>query len=201
MNVYVESNFVLEHALEQEECDSCSEIIQLASQGRITLLIPAFSLAEPHQAIASKAKGRSRLSAELSAQLGELGRSKPHRDMPSTFGVLPIALIARAQFEREGIRRTLTELISTAEIIPLDSVIIDSAMRIEDEYALSGQDAIVLASVLAHLETTKPEESYFLNRNSRDFDDPDVRERLDALNCQFFAQFAPALARISARLK
>jgi hypothetical protein len=74
-------------------------------------------------------------------------------------------------------------------------------MRIEDEYALSGQDAIVLASVLAHLETTKPEESYFLNRNSRDFDDPDVRERLDALNCQFFAQFAPALARISARLK
>jgi hypothetical protein len=70
MNVYVESNFVLEHALEQEECDSCSEIIQLASQGRITLSIPAFSLAEPHQAIASKAKGRSRLSAELSAQLG-----------------------------------------------------------------------------------------------------------------------------------
>lgn len=199
--MYVESNFVLEHALEQEECDSCSEIIQLASQGRITLLIPAFSLAEPHQAIASKAKARSRLSAELSAQLGELGRSKPHRDMPSTFGVLPVALIERAQFEREGIRRTLTELISTAQIIPLDSATIHSAMRIEDEYALSGQDAIVLASVLAHLETTKPEESYFLNRNSRDFDDPDVRERLDALNCQFFAQFAPALARISARLK
>jgi hypothetical protein len=150
-------------------------------------LIPAFSLAEPHQAIASKAKARSRLSAELSAQLGELGRSKPHRDMPSTFGVVPVALIARAQFEREGIRRTLRELISTAQIIPLDSVIIDSAMRIEDEYALSGQDAIVLASVLAHLETTKPEDSYFLNRNSRDFDDPDVRERLETLNCQFFA--------------
>jgi hypothetical protein len=93
MNVYVESNFVLEHALEQEECDSCSEIIQLASQGRITLLIPAFSLAEPHQVIASKAKARSRLSAELSAQLGELGRSKPHRDMPSTFGVLPVASV------------------------------------------------------------------------------------------------------------
>jgi hypothetical protein len=71
MNVYVESNFVLEHALQQEEYDSCSEIIQLASQGRITLLIPAFSLAEPHQAIAGKAKARSRLSAELSAQLGD----------------------------------------------------------------------------------------------------------------------------------
>jgi hypothetical protein len=161
MNVYVESNVVLEHALEQEECDSCSEIIQLASQGRINLLIPAFSLAEPHQAIAGKAKARSRLSAELSAQLGELGRSKPHRNMPSTFGVLAVALIERAQFEREEIRRTLTELISTAEIIPLDSRTLHSAIRIEDEYALSGQVAIVLASVLAHLESTKPEESYF----------------------------------------
>jgi len=201
MNVYVESNFVLEHALEQEECDSCSEIIQLASQRRITLLIPAFSLAEPHQAIAGKAKARSRLSAELSAQLGELGRSKPHRSMPSTFGVLPAALIERAQFEREGMRRTITELIRTAEIIPLDSGTLHAAIRIEDEYALSGQDAIVLATVLAHLETTNPKESYFLNRNSKDFDDPDIRERLDALNCQFFAQFAPALARISARLR
>jgi hypothetical protein len=135
MNVYVESNFVLEHALEQEECDSCSEIIQLASQGRITLLIPAFSLAEPHQAIAGKAKARSRLSAELSAQLGELGRSKPHRSMPSTFGVLAAALAERVQFEREGMRRTITELIRTAEIIPLDSATLHSAIRIEDEYA------------------------------------------------------------------
>jgi hypothetical protein len=201
MNVYVESNFVLEHALEQEECDSCSKIIQLATQKRITLLIPAFSLAEPHQAIASKAKARSRLSVDLSAQLGELGRSKPHRAMASTFGVLPAILIERAQFEREGMRRTLTQLISTAEIIPLGSETLNSAMQMEDEYALSGQDAIVLASVLGHLEATGPGESYFLNRNSKDFDDPDIRERLEALNCHFFAQFAPALARISARLR
>jgi predicted nucleic acid-binding protein len=201
MNVYVESNFVLEHALEQEEYDSCSEIIQLVSQGRITPLIPAFSLAEPHQAIAAKAKARSKLSAELSAQLGELGRSRPHRSMPSTFGVLAVTLAERVQFEREGTRRTITELIKTAEIIPLDSATLHSAIRIEDEYALSGQDAIVLASVLGHLESTNPKESYFLNRNSKDFDDPDIRERLDALNCQFFAQFAPALARISARIR
>jgi hypothetical protein len=48
MNVYVESNFVLEHALEQEDCDSCAEIIRLAAAGELTLIIPAFSLAEPH---------------------------------------------------------------------------------------------------------------------------------------------------------
>lgn len=120
MSVYVESNFVLEHALEQEECDSCSEIIQLASRRQVTLLIPAFSLAEPYQAIAGKAKVRLRLGEELRAQLGELGRSKLHREMmPVTFGGLPATLIERAQFEREGVRRTVSELIQTAEIIPL----------------------------------------------------------------------------------
>lgn len=56
MNVYAESNFVLETALEQDEGESCNEIIRLASAGRLGLVIPAFSLAEPHQAIAGKAK-------------------------------------------------------------------------------------------------------------------------------------------------
>jgi hypothetical protein len=201
MNVYVESNFVLELALEQEECDSCAEIIQLASRRQVKVLIPAFSLAEPHQAIAGKAKVRSRLGEELRAHLGELGRSKPHREMPVTFGALPVALVERAQFEREGVRRAVSELIQTAEVIPLDSGILRSAAEMETEYALSGQDAIVLASVLFHLETTTPADSCFVNRNSKDFDDPDIRERLDELNCKFFSRFASALAHISARLK
>jgi hypothetical protein len=41
MTVYVESNFVLEHSLQQEECDSCDEFMVLASNGRILLAVPA----------------------------------------------------------------------------------------------------------------------------------------------------------------
>ena len=88
MTVYVESNFVLEQSLQQEECDSCAEIIELASKGRVTLAVPAFSLAEPHVAILRKEKARSRLSNDLRAQLFELGRSKPHRTVPATFEAL-----------------------------------------------------------------------------------------------------------------
>jgi hypothetical protein len=32
MNVYVESNFVLEQALEQEQCESCEELIRIAGR-------------------------------------------------------------------------------------------------------------------------------------------------------------------------
>ena len=46
--VSIETNFVLERAFEQEQSESCSRILELASHSRISLVIPAFSLAEPH---------------------------------------------------------------------------------------------------------------------------------------------------------
>jgi predicted nucleic acid-binding protein len=121
MNVYVETNFVLEHALEQEECDTCAEIIRLASTGQLRLVVPAFSLAEPYYAIYGKAKSRSCLGEDLRVHLGQLGRSRRHREIPATFDALAAALIASAQFEREGVRRAVSELIQAAEVIPLDA--------------------------------------------------------------------------------
>jgi hypothetical protein len=111
MTVYVESNFVLEQSLQQEECDSCAELIDLASEGRILLAVPAFSLAEPHVALAGKEKARSRLGSDLRHHLFELGRSKPHRDVPATFETLAAALIASAEFERDGLRDTISRLL------------------------------------------------------------------------------------------
>ena len=59
----------------------------------------------------------------------------------------------------------------------------------------------MLASVLAHLELHSPSESCFLNRNSKDFDDPDVRERLEALGCKFLARFEDGLRYILSRIE
>jgi predicted nucleic acid-binding protein len=143
-----------------------------AANHQIRLVIPAFSLAEPHEAISGKVKARSRLGEDLRIHLSELGRSRPHREIPASFDTLAAALIASAQFEREGVRRTVKSLLHASEIIPLDVSILQSAAATELEYGLSGQDSIVLASVLAHLKANTPAESCFLNRNSKDFDDP-----------------------------
>ena len=131
MNVYVESNFVLEHALQQEESQSCCDILGLAFRGQINLLIPAFSLAEPHQAISSRAKIRSRLGDDLRKHLSELARSKPHREIPATFDALSGALVESAQLEREGLKQTRSEILSAAEVIPLTAAVLRSAAEIE----------------------------------------------------------------------
>jgi hypothetical protein len=201
MTVYVESNFVLEQSLQQEECDSCAEIIDLASKGRITLAVPAFSLAEPHVAILGKEKARSRLSSDLRGQFNEIGRSRPHREVLEIFEALVGVMAARAKFEREGLRDTIAEVLRTADVIALDAAILKSAADIQAEYGLSGQDAIVLASVLAHLDLLTPPESCFLNRNSKDFDNPDVRERLGIRRCKFFSKFEDGLHYVLARIE
>jgi hypothetical protein len=44
MNIYVETNFVLELAFVQEQHESCEQIIGLCEAGRTTLVLPAFCM-------------------------------------------------------------------------------------------------------------------------------------------------------------
>src|ERR1700677_5156437 len=149
MNVYAESNFVMEEALEQEQCDSCRELIRLDSTGAIRFVIPAFSLAEPHIALMRRGSERSRLVAELQKHLSELGRSKTYRESPVNFGELVAVLIASAGQERAGLQRATDGVLQTAEIIPLNSDVFHSASAIQLTFDMPYQDAIVLASIVS----------------------------------------------------
>ena len=64
-----------------------------------------------------------------------------------------------------------------------------SAITYQTSLDLSPPDSIVYASVLHHLSTTTPAKSCFLNRNSKDFDDPDIVDELDGYNCKMLPRF------------
>ena len=132
--VSIETNFVLERAFEQEQSESCSGILELASHSRISLVIPAFSLAEPHDAISRPAGARSRLSNELRPHLHELGRSRSMQHIPGTFDILAKVLIESAQLERDGVRETVDELLEFADVIPLTAPILASAAGLQDRF-------------------------------------------------------------------
>lgn len=200
MNAYVESNFVLEQALEQAQCESCQRLVDLAGAGSVRLVIPAFSLAEPHSTLMHKANERSRLSAELQRQLSELGRSKSYRESSSRFNEITTLLIRSAENERAGLERAIEGLLKAAEVIPLDSGVLNQAAAVQLAYDMPAKDSIVLASVIQHLAETKPEQSCFLNRNTKDFDDPNVRASLAEFGCRFFGSFDHALQYIEAHL-
>ena len=43
MIVYVESNFILELAFDQDEASSCEDVLDLAEKGAISLVLPTAS--------------------------------------------------------------------------------------------------------------------------------------------------------------
>jgi hypothetical protein len=75
VNVYVETNFVLELAFQQEQFVSCEQILQLCEAGRIQLVIPAYSLAEPHEKLIRQANSRKELQRKLRDELQQLSRT------------------------------------------------------------------------------------------------------------------------------
>jgi len=77
VNVFVETNYVLEIALEQQEAASCEAILRLAQYGLIRLLIPAYSFVEPHETLTRRHRDRKALRHRISDELEQLARSTP----------------------------------------------------------------------------------------------------------------------------
>ena len=73
-------------------------------------------------------------------------------------------------------------------MIPLDASILHDSSRYRRAHRFSPQDAIVYASVLAHLARGYEQKSYFVSRD-RHFDDPDVVGELGGFNCELVRSF------------
>jgi hypothetical protein len=98
-------------------------------------------------------------------------------------------LVRSSDEDKERFRQILDRLLAAAEIIPLDVQTLVSATRHQVDKGLSLQDSIVYASVLSHLSTSKATAKCFLNRNSKDFDDPDIEETLSSHGCKMLFSF------------
>ncbi len=62
-------------------------------------------------------------------------------------------------------------------------------MTYEVPYDLTPQDALVYASVIMHLRQHQPPAACFLNRNAKDFDNPDIVDELRKYNCVMIPRF------------
>lgn len=178
MNVYVESNFVLELALMQEEHEDCEGILSLCASAKVQLVLPAFSIAEPYETLVRRDKSRNQLAQNVDTELRELGRSKPYKAETSAYQTVTNLLLKSGEEEKDRLFQIRDRLLETAEIIPLGKDVLVSAAQLQTKHGLSPQDAIVYASVLQHLSMISSASSCFLNRNSSDFSDPDIEDTL-----------------------
>lgn len=200
MNIYVETNFVLELVFQQEQYQSCQDILELSQAGKVNLVTPAYSLIEPQEKLTRQAQQRKKLNQELSQELAQLIRTDSYRSYAEQIESLKSLVIQSIDAEQERFIQYREQLLKTAEIIPLTSEILEQGASYEEIYHLGGQDAIVLASVLSHLQDNNSDSACFLNRNSRDFNQPDIKEFLDFYQCKLITTFPNGLDFVKSQL-
>lgn len=201
MNVFVETNFVVEVALEQQENSFCESFLQLASAGTIRLLVPAYSFVEPHEMLTRRHLDRNALRLRISNELAQLARSTPLAERVAASQEIVKLLVDSARYETARIEQVKERLRSIGEILPLNLAVLQSSADCQNRFDLSPQDAVVYASIRARLEIDHAAASCFVSRNPGDFDDPDLRQDLATMNCKYFSSFGTALQYVNHTLQ
>ena len=201
MNVYVESNFVLELALAQEQHASCERILTLCEAGDIRVVVPSYSIVEPYETLLRRHLGRKGLKDSLDLELQQLSRTSGYAQRLSGFEALTALLVDSAKEEIQRLESVRVRLLSCATVIALEASILSIASQHQERHDLSTQDAIVYASVLSHLGSVEGgAQSCFLTRDT-DFDDPNIIEGLQARRCKVIWRFDHGLSYLSAGLR
>lgn len=189
MNVYVETNFVLELVFQQEQFLACEQILQLCETGQVKLAIPAYSLAEPHEKLTRQAKTRKDLQQVLNTELQQLARTVSYTNRIKSIEDISKLLLQSNEDERERFFEYRERLLKSMEIIALTADILTIAATCETPYNLKPQDALVYASVITHLRQDRPAIACFLNRNSKDFENTNIVNDLTQFNCRMISRF------------
>lgn len=192
MNVFVETNFVIEVALEQQEASACITLLELAESGTIRLFIPAYSLIEPHETLGRRHLERAALRSRVTSELAQLARSTPLADRVAASQEIVNLLADSAEYETRRIEEVKARLCTAAEVLPVTLEVVRNAATYQNTLDLSPQDAVVYASIRAYLEIDHAATSCFISRNPRDFADPAVRADLATVKCRYFASFEAA---------
>ena len=201
MKVYVETNFILEMAFEQNQSTACEAILQLAEQTSVHLAIPAFCFTEPHGRLQRQNHARGELQRKLAGERKEFSRS-PHftEEQKTAWDTVSGMLVSSTQQAEQRLGTVRGRVLRTARILPLTASVIEMAVQGQVQYGLQFPDALVLSSVLEDLQSGQ-EQACFLNANSKDFDEPAVVNDLKKRNCKPMWRFDAALEYIRATVQ
>lgn len=199
MIVYVETNFLLEVAFQQEEHLPCSALLAELAGGTLDIRIPAFAIAEARLARRRRAAERTELLHRVQRELRELSRAAEWSELRAQSGALLGALTASGEAARGRLEAAIEAIVRGGRVLPLDAEIIARAGNVENWFALASPDALVFASVMQDAERVDagakiPPDKCFLNRNAPDFTTPPVQDELRRVSCRLLTSFRGGLA-------
>lgn len=201
MSIYVETNYILELAFSQEQAQGCLRLLEIHERGAARLVIPAFSIGECFDTLVRRSTQRKRLAETVSVELKQLSRSLAYKSEVPALDSITRLLINSLEDDKRRLDEILTRVLESAEIVPLDKSVVMGAIGYREKHGLGYQDSLVFSSVMDHLHSAASAPSCFLNRNSKDFDDPDIVETLGRMGCKMLFSFDNGLNYVNALLE
>ena len=200
MIVLVETNFIFEIVLQQEQHAACEELLRLYRSGRIRLTIPAFAVAEAGVTLERRTGERRQFLHELTKHTREIGRSQILPAFASVMEELSRQLTTAENDEKLGFFNLRILDLPALDIIPLTSqALLDGLLHQFDGEIAEFPDATIFASVVERLRTARGEgdhsPAWFVSRDRR-FRDAKLVDKLRALNCRYIDGFDAAVEAI-----
>lgn len=201
MIVYAETNFLLELAYLQERCERCGEILALCQSNHISLIVPAFSISEARRVWDHRLSERNMFQQQLIRLIRELARSQPFKALPETSKDLIAALTASGEDARDRLEQAISTIARFGSIQPLSDRDLAGAIGLEKKFSLSPSDAIVLASIMAHLVSAAPGPKCFVSQDAKGFANPGIHDELAGFECKVLVNFTDAAGYIGSTLR
>jgi hypothetical protein len=207
MIVVVETNFVIELVLQQEQSTACEEILALCSSSAAAqLAIPAFSVIEAGTTF-ERIRGQRRVfvQQDVSRFARESGRAKILQRFEKIVRELDAELV-RAEID-EAARwldfrvRTLAGMV----VISINGDMLEETVALELGREIDRfPDAVVFASVKAYLAKIRASDAdqpaCFVSRDKKAFRRSVLVKQLHRLNCAYIDSFDSAVAYIQQTL-
>jgi predicted nucleic acid-binding protein len=200
LTLYVESNFVLEIALGQEQAAAAEKLLDAAETGEIEIAIPGFSLSEPFSRVTRTNRERSRIASQFDDHVNQMARSAPHHSEVKSLREIPSLVATIIRRETDLLIHTIERILAVSRQLNLNLETFNNAMTLRKTSGMTPEDAIVIELVIADLlHNPSNQRHLFANRNRKDFSEPAIASSLSNLGCDLVWSFDNAAKVLGVR--
>ena len=207
MIVYVESNFILEIALEQNQATAAESILALAESGQIELAFSAFALSEPFSTITRRWKERDRLLESTGLELQQIARAGKYKPLENEYRDLFGRLRQIKLVNLDLLEKVTSRMLGAGRAIGSEGSYFGQKFpEYKNRYELSLPDAIIYTSVIYDLQQQQSQKAKcFVSRDEAAFGRKsshflEIETELQSYNCRYRNGFEAALNLVNIEL-
>lgn len=198
--LYIETNFILEIVMNQQQSCFAEDIIALAENGKIEIAVPSFALIEPFWTLNNRKTMRTKSYNSLSESLNSYKQVVPSLKVSNIIDPILEDLQKTEAEQDQRFNDTISRLLQVAIILEISPDTYGQALN--NLIGLSYLDGIIYFSILDDLKNRDIHQiKCFTSLNWKDFDFTQIKDDLGKYNCTYIPNFEHCKKYLESKLK